>query len=105
MRNEIEMLAVLVSFAVVLIGISWLDEAIELRLYSDASEASEYRVQPFGIWACFKQDEPLQLQVLAMERNRSNGLARNSLLFRPSVMSFGSMYNSFANLPSEETNA
>ena len=106
MRNEIEMLAVLVSFAVILIGISWLDEAIELRLYTDASEASEYRVQPFGIWACFKDDEPLQLQALALERNRGSGLARNSLLLRPSVMSFsGSMYNSFANLSNEETNA
>lgn len=106
MRNEIEMLAVLVSFAVILIGISWLDEAIELRLYSDASEASEYRVQPFGIWACFKHDEPMQLQALALERNRANGLARNSLLFRPSVMSFsGSMYNSFATLSNEEMNA
>jgi hypothetical protein len=106
MRNEIEMLAVLVSFAVILIGTSWLDEAVELRLYSDAAEASEYRVQPFGIWGCFKHDDPQQLQALALERNRAARLAQRSPLLGASVMSFtGSMYNSFANLSKEELNA
>lgn len=41
MRNEIEMLAVLVGFSVVVVFMSWLDEAIELRLYSDAAEAEQ----------------------------------------------------------------
>lgn len=99
MRNEIEMLAVLVMFALLLIVMSWLDEAVELRLYSDASEASEYRVQPFGFWACFKHEEPLQLEAMALERNRATRLAQRSPLLGSSVMSFsGSMYNSFANL-------
>lgn len=107
MRNEIEMLAVLVFFAVVLIVMSWLDEAVELRLYSDASEASEYRVQPFGFWACFKHEEPLQLEALALERNRAARLAQRSPLLGSSVMSFsGSMYNSFAkDLSKEALNA
>ena len=99
MRNEIEMLAVLVLLALLLIIMSWLDEAVELRLYSDASEASEFRVHPFGFWACFKHEDNLQLEALALERNRS--LSSNHLL-GSSVMSFsglqsgGSMYNSFA---------
>lgn len=90
MHNEIEMLAVLVLFALILIIMSWLDEAIELRLYSDAAEASEYRVHPFGFWACFKHDESQELQALA----RAPRFAQPS-----NVMSFsGAMYNSFANL-------
>jgi len=103
MRNEIEMLAVLVFFALVLILMSWLDEAVELNLYSDATEASEYRVQPFGLWTCCKHEEPLQLEALALERNRASMLAQRSPLLGSSVMSFsGSMYNSIANLAATE---
>eukprot|EP00571_Detonula_confervacea_P008301 CAMPEP_0172323144 /NCGR_PEP_ID=MMETSP1058-20130122/47952_1 /TAXON_ID=83371 /ORGANISM="Detonula confervacea, Strain CCMP 353" /LENGTH=598 /DNA_ID=CAMNT_0013039075 /DNA_START=334 /DNA_END=2130 /DNA_ORIENTATION=+ len=103
MRNEIEMLAVLVFFAILLIAMSWLDEAVELRLYSDTSEANEYRVHPFGFWACFKHEEPLQLEALALERNRAARLAARSPLLGSSVMSFsGSMYNSFANMSRED---
>ena len=99
MRNEIEMLGMLVCFAVVLVFMSWLDEAVELRLYSDAAEAEQYRVQPFGFWACFKHEEPLQLEAMALERNRASLLAQRSPLLGSSVMSFSaSMYNSFANL-------
>lgn len=87
MQNEIEMLSILVFFATVLIIISWLDEAVELNLYSDASEASEYRVQPFGFWACLASEELLQVEALALERDRS------------SMMRFsGSWYRSIANL-------
>jgi len=103
MQNEIQMLAVLVFFALVLILMSWLDEAVELNLYSDASEASEYRVQPFGFWACLKGEEPLQLEALALERNRAARLAQGSPLLGSSVMSFsGSFYNSMGNLNAKE---
>ena len=103
MRNEIEMLSVLVCFAIVLVAMSWLDEAVELRLYGDWSTASEYRVQPFGFWACFKHEEPLQLEALALERNRAARLAQRSPLLGSSVMSFsGSMYSSFANLSTDD---
>ncbi|KAL7539526.1 hypothetical protein ACHAWF_006435 [Thalassiosira exigua] len=106
MRNEIEMLGVLVVFAVILIIMSWLDEAVELHLYSDASEASEYRVQPFGLWACFRHEEPLQLEAMALERDRAARLASRSPLLGSSVMSFsGSMYNSFANLMTDNAAA
>merc|ERR1712029_26840 len=93
MRSEIEMLGVLVFFALVLIAMSWLDEAVELHLYSDTSEANEHRVQPFGFWACFKHEEPLQLQALALQRNRAARLVSKSPLLGSSVMSLsGSMY-------------
>jgi hypothetical protein len=48
MWNEIQMLFVLVVFALILLILSYMDEALELQLYSDASEASENRVRPFG---------------------------------------------------------
>ena len=108
MQNEFQTLGILVFLSVLLIIISWLDEMIELRLYRDAAEASEYRVNPFGIWTCFKNDEALQLEALVLERNRRL-LAQRSPLLGSSVMnltassmnlsSSGSMYNSFANLP------
>ena len=120
MRNEIEMLGVLVVFSVIVVFMSWLDEAIELRLYSDVAEAehckfllpyltsSQFhsmnyfcidRVQPFGFWACFKHEEPLQLEAMALERNRASLLAQRSPLLGSSMfLSSGSMYNSFANL-------
>ena len=53
-------------------------------------------MQPFGFWACFKHEEPLQLEALALERNRAARLAQGS-----SVMSF-SMYNSMGNLNAKE---
>ena len=57
------------------------------------------RVQPFGFWACFKHEEPLQLEAMALERNRASLLAQRSPLLGSSMfLSSGSMYNSFANL-------
>ncbi|EJK62649.1 hypothetical protein THAOC_16729, partial [Thalassiosira oceanica] len=114
-QNEFQTLGILVFLSVLLIIISWLDEMVELRLYRDAAEASEFRVNPFGIWTCFKNDEALQLEALVLERNRRL-LAQRSPLLGSSVMnltassmnlsastmnlsSTGSMYNSFANSP------
>jgi len=90
MQNEIEMLGILVFFAAVLIIISWLDEALELNLYSDASEASEYRVQPFGFWACLASEDALQVEALALERNRAS-----------LMISSRSWYSSIGNLSKE----
>mmetsp|Transcript_19548 Transcript_19548/g.32033 ORF Transcript_19548/g.32033 Transcript_19548/m.32033 type:complete len:615 (-) Transcript_19548:2571-4415(-) len=106
MVNEIVMLAVIVCFSIVLVGLSWLDEAIELRIYKDGAEANQFRVQPFGFWAFCKHDEPLQLEAMALERSRAARLAVRSPLLGSSVMSFtsptsfgsGQMYNSFGNL-------
>jgi len=98
MRNEIQMLMVLVFFAVLILAMSWLDEAVELSLYSDSSEANAYRVHPFGFFSCLKHDQELQLEALALERNRAAKLENRTPLVGSSVMSFsGSMYNSFAN--------
>jgi hypothetical protein len=106
MINEIGMLAVLACFSIVLVALSWLDEAIELRIYKDGAEANQFRVQPFGFWAFCKHDEPLQLEAMALERNRAARLAVRSPLLGSSVMSFsrpnllgsGQFYNSFGNL-------
>lgn len=49
MRSEIEMMGVLVGFSVVVVLMSWLDEAIELRLYSDAAEAEQCKCMLFII--------------------------------------------------------
>ena len=105
MVNEIGMLAGIAFFSIVLVGLSWLDEAIELHIYKDGAEASHFRVHPFGFWACCKHDEPLQLEAMALERNRAARLAVRSPLLGSSVMSFTSptsfgsgRYNSFGNL-------
>ena len=105
MRNEIQMLFVLVVFALILLILSYMDEALELQLYSDASEASENRVRPFGIMACCQYNEPLQLEAMALERNRlakrsMNPVLGASVMSFPGSMSGMSMYNSFANFDS-----
>ena len=91
-------LAVLVFFAVVLILISWLDEAVELHLYRDAAEANEHRVQPFGFWACLKHEELLQVEAMALERNRATLMSFSGSMYKSS----GSMYKSIANLSQED---
>lgn len=106
MMNEIVMLATLVFLSIVLVAITWLDEAIELRIYKDGAEANQYRVQPFGFWAFCKHDEPLQLEAMALERSRARRLAVRSPLLgssvrnlsRPNSIGSGTMYNSFGNL-------
>lgn len=105
MVNEIGMLSGIAFFSIVLVGLSWLDEAIELHIYKDGAEANQFRVRPFGFWACCKHDEPLQLEAMALERNRAARLAVRSPLLGSSVMSFTSptsfgsgQYNSFGNL-------
>lgn len=106
MMNEIVMLATLVFLSIVLVAITWLDEAIELRIYKDGAEANQYRVQPFGFWMFCKHDEPLQLEAMALERSRARRLAVRSPLLgssvinlsRPNSLGSGTMYNSFGNL-------
>lgn len=107
MVNEIGMLAVIVCFSIVLVGLSWLDEAIELHIYKDGAEASEFRVQPFGFWAFCKHDEPLQLEAMALERSRAARLAVRSPLLGASVMSFSSptgSFGTFSNLGGSSAN-
>lgn len=102
MRNEIQMLGALVFFALVLILMSWMDEAVELNLYSDATEANEHRVRPFGIWTCFKQEEPLQLEAMVLERNRASQMGQGPLLGSSVMRLSGSMYNSVSNMDADE---
>ena len=55
--SEIQVLGILCLLSLFLLIISWLDEAVELNLYGEA-DASEFRVHPFGLWACFKVGDP-----------------------------------------------
>ena len=95
MMSEIEMLAVLSGFAFLLVVMSWLDEAVELSIYGDSEDAREFRVHPFGIWFCFKPEEP-DLAELAQEGPGGSGpnsaerkLAALSPLLGTSVVNLG----------------
>lgn len=124
MRDEINMLSLLVVFAALLLAMSWLDEAVELALYGTGEEgetgeyqpnkAELYRVQPFGLWhACFGQNKDaaaLAAEVAAMQQHqiihsgsgidvmgqqRRSMLAQKSPLLGGLVMtSSGSMFGS-----------
>lgn len=56
MTNEVELLLVLSGSALLLVIISWLDEAIELSLYGE-SNVRNFTVRPFGIWTCLKPED------------------------------------------------
>lgn len=56
MVNEIELLMVLSGSALLLVVISWLDEAIELGLYGE-SDARNFTIRPFGIWYCLQPQD------------------------------------------------
>mmetsp|Transcript_10982 Transcript_10982/g.16606 ORF Transcript_10982/g.16606 Transcript_10982/m.16606 type:complete len:638 (-) Transcript_10982:64-1977(-) len=55
--TEIQLLIVLCLLSLFLLVISWLDEAVELNLYGE-SDATEFRVHPFGLWTCLKPGDP-----------------------------------------------
>ena len=55
MTNEVELLMVLSGSALLLVVISWLDEAIELSLYGE-SNTRNFTIRPFGIW-CLKPED------------------------------------------------
>ncbi len=55
--SEIQLLLVLCLLSLFLLVISWLDEAVELNLYGE-SDATEFRVHPFGLWTCLKPGDP-----------------------------------------------
>eukprot|EP00586_Coscinodiscus_wailesii_P006441 CAMPEP_0172489658 /NCGR_PEP_ID=MMETSP1066-20121228/19822_1 /TAXON_ID=671091 /ORGANISM="Coscinodiscus wailesii, Strain CCMP2513" /LENGTH=571 /DNA_ID=CAMNT_0013257695 /DNA_START=78 /DNA_END=1793 /DNA_ORIENTATION=+ len=45
----------LAAASLLLVAVSWMDEAIEARLYGN--QAEEHRVQPFGFWTFMLQDD------------------------------------------------
>mmetsp|Transcript_14752 Transcript_14752/g.21070 ORF Transcript_14752/g.21070 Transcript_14752/m.21070 type:complete len:609 (+) Transcript_14752:112-1938(+) len=55
--GEVQMLAVLCGFALFLLLMSFLDEAVELSLYG-SGDVREFRIHPFGFWVCLKADDP-----------------------------------------------
>lgn len=55
--SETQLLLTLCLLCLFLLVISWLDEAVELNLYGE-SDATEFRVHPFGLWTCLKPGDP-----------------------------------------------
>jgi hypothetical protein len=58
MQNDVELLWVLCGFALLLVGLGWLDEGLELALAGGSAE-SDYLVHPFGFWWCLHPDVDL----------------------------------------------
>jgi len=62
MDEDITLLAGLSLAAFVVVVMHWLDEGVELALYSSAEESRSLRVHPFGFWWCLKPDEANMLE-------------------------------------------
>jgi hypothetical protein len=63
MQNDVELLWILCGFAVFLVGLSMLDEGLELAL----QDGEDYLVHPFGFWCCIFQPEVDMEEILAAE--------------------------------------
>jgi len=74
--NEIELLGVLSALTLSLLIISWLDEAVELNIYGEATDAQQFRVEPFGFWARQPPNfnDGMSTYVSAIHMNDSNGI-------------------------------
>jgi len=101
MLNEIEMLSVLCGFALLLVIMSWLDEAVDLSLYGGGPEGREYRVQPFGIWWCLGSHERY-VGDFVDEASAGDGLAHLRPLLGSSFLS-GSLVSSSASMTYQST--
>jgi hypothetical protein len=87
MRNEIEMMFSLSGFALFLLLMSWLDEAVELSIYESSADSREYMVHPFGFWWCLKPEVDVgEVEVAAEREMGSHGrLSQLSPLLGSSV--------------------
>jgi hypothetical protein len=73
MRNEIQMMFSLSAFALFLLLMSWLDNAVELSLFGDDSR--QYMVHPFGFWWCLRaevEDEEVEAAAFMSDRRLSS---------------------------------
>ena len=87
MQNDIELLFVLSGFALFLVGMGWLDEAVELNLYESGEDSREFMVHPFGFWWCLKPivtEEEIQQD--ADQSGNSVGMSKRDS-FRLSMLS------------------
>ena len=55
--NEMQMLISLSGLALFAVLMSWIDEGVEMALYSSSTDAQNYRVNPFGFFSCCLSDE------------------------------------------------
>jgi len=88
MRNEIGMMFSLSGFALLLLLMSWLDEAVELSLYSSADDSRQYMVHPFGLWWCLTPEvDTNEVETAAAAESGSHGrLSQLSPLLSASVV-------------------
>ena len=56
MQNDIQLLFALSCSALVVVLVSWIDEGVELLLYSSEEDPRSFRIHPFGFWWCLKPD-------------------------------------------------
>jgi hypothetical protein len=79
MQNDIELLFVLSGFALLLVIMSWLDEGVELSLYSSAENSREFMVHPFGFWWCLKPEVSKE-ELDSVSEEESGSFSRLSIL-------------------------
>jgi hypothetical protein len=88
MSNETGMMFSLSGFALFLLLMSWLDEAVELSLYSTSDDSRQFMVHPFGLWWCLKPDlDTDEVEHVAAVESGSHGrLSQLSPLLGASVV-------------------
>lgn len=85
-QDESIMMYVLSGMAAFLVVMSWLDEAVELSLYS-GSDSSQYLVRPFGLWWCLTP-ELNEVETLAAIEPEDRRLSALSPLLGASMADF-----------------
>ena len=88
MSNEIGMMFSLSGFALFLLLMSWLDEAVEFSLYSSSDDSRQFMVHPFGLWWCLTPDlDTEEVETAAAAESGSHGrLSQLSPLLGASVV-------------------
>jgi len=63
LNSNIGLLVALSIAALVVVAMSWLDEGVELALYSSTADSRSFRVHPFGFWYCCLRPDVTQAQI------------------------------------------
>jgi hypothetical protein len=87
MNSDIQLLFCLSGSALVVVILSWLDEGVELALYSSVDDSHEFRIAPFGFWWCLtpevSDDEVLAAEAQANEQVSYSSTTRNLSVLSP----------------------
>jgi len=81
LSSNIQLLATLSIAALVVVVMSWLDEGVELALYSSAEDSRNFRVATFGFWYCCLRPDvtPIEIENMATRASVSVSSSRMSL--------------------------